>query len=236
MVHSGGRSLTLYEFSRLRQVPPRFPNLVTFQTSQLIEEEVDLEFIAQTCPKLEAIDLSAEQFESMFLPENGFYGLASGGGLPKLSKVSVRGRWRVATDRWIHRFPNLTYLDLGECGQVDDDCAVEVDDCEAIALVCTCLGYLNLEKSEIVGTWKVLKNPQHIGAGLLQSCGYRRLVTDSGVISAISGDPRSLKKLNLGRLKNLSDQSLFFVVENCPNLEFLDISGSGVTGAGILIS
>ncbi|KAL6212341.1 hypothetical protein ACLB2K_017561 [Fragaria x ananassa] len=207
----------------LERVLPRFPNLVTFQTSQLIEEEADLEFIAQTCPKLEAIDLSAEQFESMFLPENGLYGLSSGGGLPKLSKVSVRGRWRVTTDRWIHRFPNLTYLDLGECGQVDDDYAVEVydDALEAIALVCTCLRYLNLEKSEISNNGlrllahgrcsktlntlvlayckgitdsrvSHLQNVQYLEELILESCGYRRLVTDNGVISAISGNPRSL--------------------------------------------
>ncbi|KAL6207972.1 hypothetical protein ACLB2K_018924 [Fragaria x ananassa] len=91
---------------------------------------------------MEAIVLNAIKLLSRFLPENGLYGLSSGGGLRKLSKVSVRRRCRVATDRWIHRFPNLTYLDMGRCG-VDDNEAV------AIGLHCTCLRYLNLEDSKV---------------------------------------------------------------------------------------
>ncbi|KAL6215370.1 hypothetical protein ACLB2K_014801 [Fragaria x ananassa] len=47
------RSLRLFKLSLLRQVLPRFPNLVTFRTSESISEEADLEFIAQTCPKME---------------------------------------------------------------------------------------------------------------------------------------------------------------------------------------
>ncbi|KAL6216742.1 hypothetical protein ACLB2K_009961 [Fragaria x ananassa] len=66
----------------------------------------------------------------------------------------------------------------------------------------------------------------------LESCGYRTGVTDSGVIAAVSGN-RSRKKLNLGRLTNVSDQSIVFVAGNCPNLEILDLSGSYVTGAGV---
>ncbi|KAL6207973.1 hypothetical protein ACLB2K_018925 [Fragaria x ananassa] len=54
-------SLTLLRLSRLRQVLPRFPNLVSFQTSGPYFEEADLVFIAQTCPKLETNDLSTAQ-------------------------------------------------------------------------------------------------------------------------------------------------------------------------------
>ncbi|XP_004292772.1 PREDICTED: F-box/LRR-repeat protein 14-like [Fragaria vesca subsp. vesca] len=267
----------------------------------------------------------------MFLPENGLYGLSSGGGLPKLSKVSVRGRWCVATDRWIHRFPNLTYLDLGECGQVDDDYAVEIDDDACSKTLNTlvlayCKGITDSGVSH-------LQNMQCLEELVLESCGYGRLVTDSGVISAISGHSlysdsvvsesdvddyaleaiglvgnliylnlelcggvsdnglgflaqgrctktlntlvladckgitdlglshlqnfrfleelnlkgcyvtdtgvisaispdRSFKKLNLAN-KYLSDQSMAFVAENCPNLEILDLSSSQVTGAGV---
>ncbi|KAL6212335.1 hypothetical protein ACLB2K_017555 [Fragaria x ananassa] len=41
------------------------------------------------------------------------------------------------------------------------------------------------------------------------------------------------QKLNLSRLRNVSDRSMVFVAENCPNLKFLDLSGTRVTGAGI---
>ncbi|KAL6212343.1 hypothetical protein ACLB2K_017563 [Fragaria x ananassa] len=246
------RSLRLFNLSLLRQVLPRFPNLVTFRTSESISEEADLEFIAQTCPKMEAILLNAIKLLSRFLPENGLYGLSSGGGLRKLSKVSVRGKWRVATDRWIHRFPNLTYLDLGRCTDVDDNAL------EAIGLHCTCLRYLNLEDSKVTeyglrflarGRCSKTLNTlvlahcygiTDLGLSHLQNLQFlleldleRCDVTDTGVLAAISSN-RSLKKLNLGRLTNVSDQSMVYVAGNCPNLEILGLTGcSNVTGAGV---
>ncbi|XP_004292773.1 PREDICTED: F-box protein SKP2B-like [Fragaria vesca subsp. vesca] len=247
------RSLCLLKISPLRKVLPRFPNLVTFQTSVSISKEADLEFIAQTCPKLKAINLYGEGS----LPKNGLYGLSSGGGLPKLSKVSVRGRSCVGIERWLDRFPNLTYLDLGRCWGVDDNAV------EAIGLLCTCLRYLNLEHADISDdglrllahgrcskTLKTLvlarcyditdlglshlQNMQCLEELDLESCGDEDTdVTDTGVIAAISSN-RSLKKLNLGRLTDVSDQSMVYVAGNCPNLEILDLTGcSNVTGAGV---
>ncbi|KAL6212333.1 hypothetical protein ACLB2K_017553 [Fragaria x ananassa] len=222
------RSLTLLRLSFLRQVLPRFPNLVTFQTSQLIEEEADLEFIAQTCPKLEDIDLSTTEFLSMFFPTNGLYGLSSGGGLPKLSKVSFSGIRLVSIERWLHKLAHekLTYLDLGLCRVVDDDAV------EAIGRLCTRLSYLNLKYAEISdngltllaqgcsNTLKTLvlaqcyditdsgfchlQNMQCLEELDLEGCGYRTGVTDSGIIGLIAAIS-----------------------------EILDLSGSYVTGAGV---
>ncbi|KAL6216740.1 hypothetical protein ACLB2K_009959 [Fragaria x ananassa] len=250
-------SLNLLRLSFLRQVLPRFPNLVTFETSELIEKEADLKFLAQTCRELEAIDLSTTKYSSRSLPTSGLCDLSSGGGLAKLSKLSVRGRQNVATDIWLHRVANLTYLDLGNCRVVDDNSV------EAIGLLCTCLSYLNLERSNISN--KGLRSLAHgscsktletlvlaeccrindSGISHLQNmqcleeldlescgCGYRNDVTDVGVIAATSGN-RSLKKLNLSWLRNVSDQSMVFLAENCPSLEILDVSGCCVTGAGI---
>ena len=196
----------------------------------------------------------------MFFPTNGLYGLSSGGGLPKLSKVSFSGRRLVSIERWLHKLAHekLTYLDLGRCSLVDDKAL------KAIGLLCPCLSYLNLEVSDVSDkglrllaharcskTLKTLvlaqcyditdsgfchlQNMQCLEELDLEGCGYRTGVTDSGVIgliAAISGN-RSLKKLNLGRLTNVSDQSIVFVAGNCPNLEILDLSGSYVTGAGV---
>ncbi|XP_004292777.1 PREDICTED: F-box/LRR-repeat protein 13-like [Fragaria vesca subsp. vesca] len=251
-------SLTLFRLSSIRQVLPRFPNLVTFRTSQPISEEADLEFIAQTCPKLEAINLSTTDFESSLLPKNGLYGLSSGGGLLKLSKVLIRGRENVGIHRWLPKLAheNLTYLDLGRCSLVDDKAL------KAIGLLCPCLSYLNLEVSDVSDkglrllaharcskTLKTLVLAQcyyitDSGVSYLQSmqcleeldlenCGeHDTEVSDIGVRAAISGN-RSLKKLNLSWLINVSDQIMVFVSENCPNLEFLDVSHSSVTVAGI---
>ncbi|KAL6215369.1 hypothetical protein ACLB2K_014800 [Fragaria x ananassa] len=190
-------SLTLLRLSRLRQVLPRFPNLVSFQTSGPYFEEADLVFIAQICPKLETIDLSTAQHGAGLLPENGLCGLLRGGVLPKLSKVSVRGRWRVATARWGRCTKTLNTLVLADCKGITD------------------LGLSHLQNFRFLEELN------------LKGC----YVTDTGVISAISPD-RSFKKLNLANM-HLSDQSMAFVAENCPNLEILELSSSHVTGAGV---
>nr|XP_011458675.1 PREDICTED: F-box/LRR-repeat protein 20-like [Fragaria vesca subsp. vesca] len=75
-----------------------------------------------------------------------------------------------------------------------------------------------------------LRNMQFLEVLDLDYCGEE--VTDIGVIAAVSSN-RSLKKLNLSLLRNVSDQSMVFLAENCPNLQFLDLSGTNVTGAGV---
>ncbi|XP_050365694.1 uncharacterized protein LOC126784258 [Argentina anserina] len=314
------RSLTLLDLRFLRRVLPRFPNLVTFQTSQPISEEDDLLFVAQTCPKLEAINLTTKPGGYGVLPENGLSGLSTGGGLPRLSKVILRGRVNVSIEEWLHKLApdHLTYLDLHYCGWVDDDAI------EPIGLHCTCLSYLNLGYSDISDNClkllahgkcsetleslvlagcadisdnglrllanisddglrllangrglKTLKTLGLSGCSKISDDGLRWLahgsfsktlktleladcteitesglshlqnmtcleeldlnsteVDDDGVIAAVSGN-QSIKKLNLSWLYELSDQTLFFVADNCPKLEFLDISGADVTGAGI---
>ncbi|KAL6216741.1 hypothetical protein ACLB2K_009960 [Fragaria x ananassa] len=237
-------SLNLLRLSFLRRVLPRFPNLVSFRTGGSFLEEADLEFIAKTCPNLETIDLNTEEFESRSLSTNG---------LSKLSKVSVRGRCRVDTVRWLHKLAhdNLTYLDLGYCWFVDETAA------EAIGQLCTCLSYLNLRYSNVSDNGLrllahgscskaiktlVLAKCYHItDSGLAHLRNMQCLeeldlegnvLTDTGVIAAISGN-QSLQKLNLSWLRNVSDRSMVFVAENCPNLKFLDLRGTRVTGAGI---
>ncbi|XP_004287087.1 PREDICTED: F-box/LRR-repeat protein 4-like [Fragaria vesca subsp. vesca] len=248
-------SLTFLELRFLLQVLPRFPNLVTFQTSEPIFMDADLKFLAQTCPKLETLNLDTTKRKSGFLPMNGLHALSLGGGLPKLSELFLFGRDNVVVDKWLHELPHdkLTCLDLGHCRFVDDKGLVVIGD------MCTSLRYLNLAKSKISDfglrllangrcskTLRTLvlsqccyitdlglahlRNMQFLEVLDLDYCGEE--VTDIGVIAAVSSN-RSLKKLNLSLLRNVSDQSMVFLAENCPNLQFLDLSGTNVTGAGV---
>ncbi|XP_050365693.1 uncharacterized protein LOC126784257 [Argentina anserina] len=254
------RSLYLRKLIFLRKVLPRFPNLVTFKIFNPISEEADLEFIAQTCSKLQVINLHRpKKYGYQLLPKNG---LSADGGLMNLSNVSLRERRNGRRiRRWLHQLaPDyLTYLDLRKCCYYNDRRMVDDSEVEEIEGLCTRLTYLNLGHSHISDkTLRLLANARFsktlrtlvlahclyiTDAGVthlqnmqsleeldLQSCGDH--VTDIGVKKAIS-ENRSIKKLNLRNLNNVSDQSMVFVAENCRNLESLNISGTGVTSAGI---
>ncbi|KAL6203784.1 hypothetical protein ACLB2K_027483 [Fragaria x ananassa] len=140
-------SICLLQLDSLRRVLPRFPNLVTFETSKCITRN-DLKFLAQTCPKIETIDLgkylgksiddvttepSHSQIEVLYALAHSF---------PKLSKLSLR-RNRDYSGEGITQLikelvqNKLRHLDLGYCCVLDETL-------EAIGSL-SCLGYLNLD-------------------------------------------------------------------------------------------
>lgn len=136
-------SIRLLRLDFLLRVLPRFPNLVTFETSKCITRN-DLEFLFQTCPKIEAINLGKPASDDVIEPwdygSEVLYPLTySCPACPKLSKVSLRRRDYIGgAIPLIKAQNNLRHLDLGHCSCVFDKVL------EAIGSL-SLLNYLNLE-------------------------------------------------------------------------------------------
>ncbi|KAM5565929.1 F-box/LRR-repeat protein 3-like [Rosa sericea] len=243
-------SIRVLDLGYLRHVLSRYPNLVTFETSKCVFKG-HLRFLAQTCPKLEAINLSTTESDWL----NICFGVDSlcalSNSCPKLSKVSLRGRRFLGSGIWLKKAHNLTYLDLGH-NVVSDEYLKAIGSCSSIT-------YLNLEmcpglsdkglgflgNGSCSKTLKTLVVAQcngisDFGVSHLRNMrcledlnldGCLRNVSDIGV-RTISGI-QTLKKLNLSRLHKVSDQSIVALAENCVRLEVLDLSGCKVTGYGI---
>ncbi|XP_062021403.1 uncharacterized protein LOC133737968 [Rosa rugosa] len=246
-------SIRLLRPDFLRQALPRFPNIVTFETPNSISD-TDLEFISQTCPKIEVLNLNLVTTSwDLGLKCLGLPALANG--CPKLSKVILTGRSSI-TDQisvsLINLAKNLTYLDLGCCLEVSDKSL------EAIGF-CSWISYLSLEwccqitdkglgflaNGSCSKTLKTLilawcEGITDVGVSHLQrmhclehlnlaNCGRR--ITDTGgvAISAIS----TLKKLSLIALVKVSDRTIVALAENCLNLEVIDLSDCRLTGVSI---
>ncbi|XP_024166837.1 F-box/LRR-repeat protein 3-like [Rosa chinensis] len=131
-------SLRLLRSEYLRQVLPRFPNLLTFETSKPITQ-TNLKFIPQTCRDLEAINLRTKDHppfkKSPDYWVDGMSVLAKG--CPKLSRVMLRRRSVNVHLTFLNSAHNLTHLDLGHCLVLDEDL-------EAIGS-CSSISYLNLK-------------------------------------------------------------------------------------------
>lgn len=250
-------SIHLLQPGCLRHLLPRFPNLVTFQTSKSITiTDADLNFLSQTCPRIEVIilDLKSSQiWEGRYFLGDGLCALAKG--CPKLSQVSLRHRKMLGgLVSLLNSAYNLTCLNLGHCGGSVTDKALE-----AIGSLSS-ISYLNLKRcfritdrglgflangsSSKTLTELVLANCWEIsdvGVSLLVNmCCLEKLslassgkqVTNVGglAISRI----QTLKKLNLSGLEKVSNRTIIALGENCLNLEVLDVTGCElVTGAGI---
>lgn len=237
----------------LRLALPRFPNIVTFETPNSISD-TDLEFISQTCPKIEVLNLNLVTTSlDLGLKCLGLPALANG--CPKLSKVILTGRSSI-TDQisvsLINLAKNLTYLDLGCCLEVSDKSLEAIGFCSSIrylSLEWCCkitdkgLGFLaNGSCSKTLKTLILAWCDRISDSGVshlrrmhclehlsLANCG--RKITDTGgvAISAIS----TLKKLSLVALVRVTDRTVVTLAEKCINLEVIDLSDCRLTGASI---
>ncbi|XP_050365719.1 uncharacterized protein LOC126784290 [Argentina anserina] len=237
----------------LRLTLSRFPNLVVFETPNSISD-TDLEFISQTCPKIEVLNLNLVTTSlDLGLKCLGLPALANG--CPKLSKVILTGRSSI-TDQisvsLVNLVKNLTYLDLGCCLEVSDKSLEAIgfgSSISYLSLEWCCqitdkgLGFLvNGSCSKTLKTLILawceritdagvvhLKEMQCLEHLNLANCG--RKITDTGgvAISAIS----TLKKLSLVALVKVTDRTIVALAENCFNLEVIDLSDCRLTGAGI---
>ncbi|KAL6585367.1 hypothetical protein OROMI_002011 [Orobanche minor] len=249
-------SLRLLQSDLLRRVLPRCPNLITFQSQEPLSD-ADLEFLAQTCPRLQIIninirdDVNASKVQAN-LESDGVCALANH--CPYIMKLLLRGRLKSRVAPAMELLPNLTHLDLGFCYKVDDD------DIEAIASAVGSITYLNLEScfcitdrglgflscSLLSKTLKTLvlakcSKITDCGVSVLQNmCCLENLnlanhgarITDAEGL-AIS-EIKTLKKLNLAGVMSLTDRTIVALARNCLDLEVLDLSDcQKVTGAGL---
>ncbi|KAL6216535.1 hypothetical protein ACLB2K_009758 [Fragaria x ananassa] len=149
--------------------------------------------------------------------------------------------------------PNLRHLDLGSCPVVTDETLEAIGSSSSISYLnlAGCfkitdrgLGFLangSVSKSLKTLFLAWIKGLTDVGVSHLHkmhclehlSLANRSVseITDIGgvAISTIA----TLKRLSLQLLHKISDLTIRALARNCPNLEFLDLSKCGITGAGV---
>ncbi|KAL4194137.1 hypothetical protein AMTRI_Chr05g67190 [Amborella trichopoda] len=195
--------LRVLEPESLRSFLPRFPNLFMLEAEKGITD-LDLEFIAKTCPNLEVLMLiegkhkvfeSSEELVLDAISDDGLCAMATG--CRRLRKVYLRRRnciGKRGVTALIKSSFNLTHLDLSCCGKITDEAL------EAIA-ASTSLQDLNLH-----GCF---------------------LITDTGLASLATGSStRTLKRLDLSECDQISDFGVS-LLRQLTNLEELSLSECG---------
>ncbi|XP_004292830.1 PREDICTED: F-box/LRR-repeat protein 2-like [Fragaria vesca subsp. vesca] len=176
---------------------------------------------------------------------------------PKLSKVMLNNvRLHIIHSvpiSLISLAPNLRHLDLGSCPVVTDETLEAIGSSSSISYLnlAGCfkitdrgLGFLangSVSKSLKTLFLAWIKGLTDVGVSHLHkmhclehlSLANRSVseITDIGgvAISTIA----TLKRLSLQLLHKISDLTIRALARNCPNLEFLDLSKCGITGAGV---
>ncbi|KAL6136995.1 hypothetical protein ACLB2K_062290 [Fragaria x ananassa] len=209
-------SLRLLQPDLLRRVLARCPNLISFQTQESLSD-ADLEFLAQTCPRLEVINLGVWDHTPKVEPllsSDGVYALANR--CPNITKLLLRRRLKTGVVAVAKLLPNLTHLDLGLCHEVEDK------DIEAIVSA-------GVVRSV---TWGVSDLRYMCCLENLSLANYGDKITDVGGVAIL--EIKTLKRLSLAGLMSLTDQTVVAIAENCLNLEVLNFSDcQSVTGAGL---
>ncbi|CAK9188460.1 unnamed protein product [Ilex paraguariensis] len=207
-------SLRVFEPHLLSTFLPRFPNLLLFQSSEVISSFY-IEFVARTCPKLEVLDINykeknddCDECEDNLLglvdvDDNGICAIAMC--CSNLSKVFLRRRSRignVGVVSLVNLLHNLTILDLGWCSGITDEAL------EAIGVAANSLITLNL-----------------------QGC---CLITDVGLASLTKGSlSRTLKKLVIADCDRITDVGVLHLKQMyCLEQLNLEECGSKVTDTG----
>ncbi|XP_050209197.1 uncharacterized protein LOC126659910 [Mercurialis annua] len=254
-------SIRVLEPDFIQSSLPRFPNLLTFRSSNLITD-AQLKFIANTCSKLEDINLNIYGFDEEPSDDDDFGDDAVCGGLANgcrdLIRVCLRRRCNVGNIGVINLVKHalkLTTLDLGRCCLINDssleaigsmNCIISLN-LEACSLITDhglkflvtgsssrTLKKLNLAECDRVtdlGVW-LLKGLVCLEELNLAECGPK--VTNTGGV-AIASIP-TLRKLNISWLINVTDVSIVLIARSCRSLVSLDLTGCEmVTDAGVCL-
>ncbi|XP_004309567.1 PREDICTED: F-box/LRR-repeat protein 20-like [Fragaria vesca subsp. vesca] len=234
----------------------RFPNIVSMRVRDC-QTHTDLEFIAQTCPKIESVRVECRDEKPVggVLSPKGLRAL--GEGCPKLCIVDIVGRKAIGNSgvvELLHSTHNLDALGLLDNELISDE-ALRGIGCTSSISILDLIHCHNITDEGLAflangSTSRTLKKliidccPEITDTGVehlrkmcslesLELCllGTRSPITDIGGlgISAI----RTLKELILIH-PDVSDSTMVALAENCSKLETLDIKGcENVTIAGI---
>lgn len=256
-------SIRVHELDHLQNFLPRFPNLLSF-VSPIVITDAHLEFVAKTCLKIETLNLSLRQKTSTELvDEIGLVDVGDAGiraianGCANLCKVSLRRRRNIGNLGVLsivdNLAENLIHLNIGWCSLVDDvgmeaigklrsilvlnleGCSLITD--KGLAFLAKGLCSRSLKKLFIGDCDRITDS----GVCLLdQMCSLEELsladcgpnVTDIGGVAVAS--IRTLRRLVLSWLINVSDVTLSAIAANCKDLVALDLTGCGmITGLGL---
>ncbi|KAF2283003.1 hypothetical protein GH714_043646 [Hevea brasiliensis] len=223
-------SIRVLEPDLLCNFLPRFPNLLTFESPKLITD-AHLDFIAQTCPKLEFLNLNLKQSrstvnfdgfdESADSDDFGNDGIcAIANGCRKLTKVLLRRRKNVdnlGVIDLVHRAQSLTTLDLGRCGLIDDSSLEAIGRMNSIRVLnleaCSLITDRGLEFLAIGSSSRTLKKL------VLAECDR---VTDFGV--TLLQRMHCLEELNLAECGPKLTDYTGFAIASIPSLKRLNVS------------
>ncbi|XP_031282167.1 F-box/LRR-repeat protein 4-like [Pistacia vera] len=248
-------SIRVLEPDSLHRFLPRFPNLVTFESSKLLTD-AHLEFIAKTCPKIQNFSLNFKETNESYdhdysssgdnFGDDGVCALANG--CRNLCKVLLRKRRNIGNVAVLSIINNssksLTNLDLGRCSLIGDQALEAIGMAKSIRVLnldgCTLItdnGLSFLANGSCSKSLKKLVMAEcdrvtDRGVSLLQQmCWLEELnLAECGPkVTDLGGlavaSIRTLKKLNFSWLINVSDTTLVAIAENCNNLLAIDLTG-----------
>lgn len=260
---SSRSSLRVHEPRLLRFFLPRFPNLLKFQSSEVIPN-YEMKFLAKVCSMIQELDLScypSKHFRFLYdflsfddFDDNGLSAIVIA--CYNLRSVSLKCRFKIGNPgifSLVNFSRNLVILNLGYCGRITDDALYSIGTLSSLqelnlqgCFLITDLGLDFLTKGNLPNTLIKLVIAQcHriTDNGLASLMGMNYLVDlDLGKcgqrITDIGGlaiaNVKTLKTLNLSRLIFVSNYTMAAVAQNCKNLMSLDITGCEmVTGNGI---
>ncbi|CAN6441197.1 unnamed protein product [Victoria cruziana] len=190
---------------------PRFPNLVALEVGKVLPD-VDLEFIGETCPNLQMLNLNLKQTctGSDATEEHDYDGITDDGicsvagrcqGLKKVYLRRRKGIGNAGVISLMKHCTDITRLDLSWCSMISDEA---------------------LESLGAASSLQALN---------LHGCS---LITDRGLTSLTTGSSaRTLKKLDLSECDQISDTGVVFLRQLCC-LEELSLAECGpkITDAG----
>ncbi|XP_059641730.1 F-box/LRR-repeat protein 4-like [Cornus florida] len=254
-------SLRVFEPNLLPNFLPRFPNLVSLESSIVITN-AHIKFIAKTCPNIEVLNLNYKETHDGFddipdLDDVDGYGICEIAiGCPNLAELYLRRRCQVGNFgviSLVNLARNLTSLDLGRCNRIADESLKAIGNANSLQVlnlrgcwlitdrglaflasgsVSRSLRKLVIAECDRITDFGVLHLREMCCLEELNVADCGAKVTDTGGVAIAA--IQTLKRLNLQWLINISDATLVALAQNCLNLVAVDLTGcESVTGDGI---